>query len=154
MNEDPLLVELDHPFALHFVEHPQIVEHQTDRLGGCRKDVQVDVGAAANVAGQGRTDQPWVETPQRAHQRQCPQPHLAEPILAISPLEQRGHAEDLVPDLGVRGEVLGLGIHAHSPGGLSLGDVILGDLAFVHQPRCLERDPPPDTTICHFAAPR
>ena len=97
--------------------------------------MQVDVGAAADVAGQGAADQPRAEGPQDAHHAEGFEPHVAEifgPPLAFMEV---GPDLDLIADFAVAGQIARLEIASGDPPGrLEFGRKIFRDLPVVHEP--------------------
>ena len=126
------------------------------RLGAVAEDVQVDVGALADVAGHDAADEPRAERPQQPHQAQGLEAHVAEvSSVRLVALVQAGEELDLVADLGVGGEVVGLdAAAAEALGGLALGGEVLGLDPLVHQPGGFEGDRLAELDIGHsFHAP-
>ena len=112
VDEDPLLALLADFLALDLVRKSLSVENGGHRLDAVGKDVQIDVGTAANVAREGAADQAGPECPQQPHHAEGLQTHVAEvfrPPLAL--LELRPDL-DLLADLAIAGQVAGLEIAA------------------------------------------
>ncbi len=114
------------------------------------EDVQVDIAAAADVAGQRAADQPRPEDAQQAHHSQRLDPHLAQILGALVPFEQAGEDLDLVANLPIAGQILGFDPAASHPlGGFQLGPVILGLDALVHQAGGFPGDLLPQLAVKH-----
>ena len=75
--------------------------------GAVAEDVEVDVGALADVAGHDAADEPRLELPQQAHELQRVEPHVAQVGGAVVAFVEAGEGLDLVADFGVGGEVFG-----------------------------------------------
>ena len=73
-----LLVVLDDPLVLDVVLEAQLVERVGHQGEAVAEDVDVDVGALADVAGQDAADQPRPEACQHAHEPQGIEPHVAQ----------------------------------------------------------------------------
>ena len=80
VREDPLLAVLADLLALDRVIEAVLVEQVRDRLGRVGEDVQVDVGAFADVAGEDAADEPRAERRQAAHHGEGGQPHREQVV--------------------------------------------------------------------------
>ena len=84
-----------------------LLERGGDEREAVAEDVDVDVGAVADVPGPDAADQPGPEPRQLAHQPQGLDPHVAQVLEALRPFVHPGHGLDLVADLAVAGQVGG-----------------------------------------------
>ena len=107
VREDPFLAVLDDPLVLDVVLQAQLVERVGHERQAVAEDVDVDVGALADVPGPDAADQPRAEPREQAHQAQGIEPHVAEVFEPLGPLVDAGHRLDLVADLVVAGQVAG-----------------------------------------------
>ncbi len=131
----------DDLLALHVVLEAVLFEQIADQGGAVAEDVQVDVGAFADVAGHHAADQPRPERAQQPHQTQRRQAHVAQVHGAAVAFVNASEHLDLVADFGVGGEVFRLDPLTAQPfGGLAFRGEVFGFDAFVHQAGGFERD--------------
>ena len=106
----------------------ELVERVGHQREAVAEDVDVDVGALADVPGPDAADQPGPEPRQQPHEPQGIEPHVAQVLEALGPLVHPGHRLDLVADLPVAGQVAGpmAILDAKLAGGLALGGEVLG----------------------------
>src|SRR5262245_15888240 len=149
------LAVLDDLLALDLEHIPLALEQAGDAIDAIAEQVQVDVGAVADVAGHDAADEPRPERAQQTHESQGGEAHLAQILGACLALVQAGEVLDQVADLGVGGEVAGLdGAAAEAFGGFALGGEVLGLHAVVHQAGGFKGDGMPESCIGHpFSAP-
>ena len=134
VREDTRLAVLDDLLALDVELEPSCSRRSADQGGAVAEDVQVDVGAFADVAGHDAADQPRPEGPQQPHQAQRLQAHVAQVFGAAVAFVDAGEDLDLVADFGVGRKVFGFDPLAAEPfGGLAFGGEVLGLDALVHQ---------------------
>ena len=151
MGEDPLFAELHDPLALDGVVEAMLLQRGRDEREAIAEDVDVDVGAVADVPGPDAADQPGPVPRQLAHQPQGLDPHVAEVLEALRPFVHPGHGLDLVADLAVARQVGGT-IAVLDPKlarGLALGGEVLGFAALVHQLGGKKGDLPPEACVGH-----
>ena len=99
VGERPLFTVLDDPLVLDVVLKAQFVERVGDQRQAVAEDVDIDVGALADVPGPDAADQPRPEPGQQPHQPQGVEPHVAEGLQPLRTLVHAGHRLDLVADL-------------------------------------------------------
>ena len=129
---------------------PSCFEQVADQGGTVAEDVQVDVGAFADVAGHHAADEPRPERAQQPHQPQRRQAHVAQVHGAAVAFVDAGEHLDLVADFGVGGEVFRFDPLAAEPfGGLAFGGEVFGFDAFVHQAGGLKGDRLTQFTLAH-----
>jgi hypothetical protein len=150
VGEDPLLAGLADPLVLDVVDEPLGLERRADGFGAVGEQVQVDVRALADVAGERAPDQPGAEDAEHPHQAQRRQSHppqiLRPPLAFVHP----GESLDLVADFAVARQVARLDVAAaDSPGGLHLGSKVLRFVSGVHQSGRLEGDPTSQSLARH-----
>ena len=151
VGEDPLLVVLDDPLELDVVLDVQLVEGVGHQREAVAEDVDVDVGALADVPGQDAADQPRPEPGQELHEPQGVEPHVEQVLEPLGALVHPGHGLDLVADLLVAGQVAGpmAILDAELLGGLALGGEVLGLGPAIHHLGGQEGDLAPDAFISH-----
>ena len=108
VGEDAGLAVLDDLLALQVVLIAFVAEQVGDEAGAVAEDVQVDVGALADVAGHDAADEPRPELAQQTHEVQGVEAHVLQVAGAAVAFVEAGKELDLLADLGVGGEVFGL----------------------------------------------
>ena len=127
VREDARLAVLDDLLALDVELVAFVFEQVGDEADAVGEDVQVDVGALADVAGHDAADQPRPERAQQPHQAQGVEAHVPEVGGAFVAFVEAGEELDLVADLGVGGEVVGFdAAAAEALGGLAFGGEVFG----------------------------
>ena len=151
VREDPLLAVLDDPLVLDVVLQAQLVERVGHQGQAVAEDVDVDVGALADVPGPDAADQPGAEPRQEPHQAEGVEPHVAEVFQPLGPLVNAGHRLDLVADLLVAGQVAGpvAILDPELLGGLALGGEVLGLGPLIHHLGGQKGDLAPDAFVGH-----
>ncbi len=105
------------------------------------ENVNVDVGAFADVAGHDAADEPRPEGTEKAHEPQGFEAHVAEVGGAVVAFVEAGEDLDLIADFGVGREVRRFdAAPAQAFGGLAFGGEVFGFLSLVHQPGGFQRD--------------
>ena len=82
---------------------PQLVERVGHEGQAVAEDVDIDVGALADVPGPHAADQPRPEPGEQPHHPQGVEPHVAQRFQPLWALVHAGHRLDLVADLLVAG---------------------------------------------------
>ena len=121
-------------------------------FGRVGEDVQVDVGALADVAGEHAADQPRAKRREPPHHGQRGEPHVAQVVGAAVAFVEPGERLNLVADFDVAGQVGRLDpALADLPGRLHFGAVVFRLLPVVHQPGGFPGDLPPQFRAIHRA---
>ena len=101
--------------------------------------MQIDVGAAADVAGERAADQAGAERLEDPHHAEGLEAHVAEVFRPPLALLELCPDLDLVADFAVAGQIAGLEVASRDPPGrLEFCAEVFGFLALVHQPGGIE----------------
>ena len=97
------------------------------RAGLSREDVEVDVGALADVAGHDAADEPGPKGPEQAHQVQGVEAHVREGVrVRCSPSWMRAKSWICSRISALEGRSAGLTPAAKTLGGLAFGGEVFG----------------------------
>ncbi len=151
VGEDALLIVFNDAFAFDCVIEPMQMENVRDGRSRVAEYMDVDIRAVSNVSGADAANQTWAKSVKPSHDSQRSEAHPGEFLPPRIAFMQLGEDLNLFPNFAIGWKALGVCLLTQSKpcGGFSLGGVILGFGAFVHQLGGFDGDVPPDGAIGH-----